>query len=125
MLYSAEGEPEKTKGVWSTGRVETGRQRTSACHPWERGRNGAWVPWLASQRLDCRALCMRKLCDLLYGSQISVVEGPLFNSWTLGVVSAAELLNVIGTKLEAVLLGVRPGWDLPGASVRVLQTFTR
>lgn len=45
---------------------------------------------------------MRKLCDLLYGSQISVVEGPLFNSWTLGVVSAAELFNVIGTKPEAV-----------------------
>lgn len=68
---------------------------------------------------------MRKLCDLLYGSQISVVEGPLFNSRTLGVVSAAELFNVIGTKQEAVLGGGRPGWDLPGAAVHVLQTFTR
>lgn len=52
---------------------------------------------------------MRKLCDLLYGSQISVVEGLLFNSRTLGVVSAAALFNVIGTKQEAVLGGGRPG----------------
>lgn len=50
---------------------------------------------------------------------------PLFNSRTLGVVSAAELFNIIGTKQEAVLGGGRPGWDLPGAAVHVLQTFTR
>lgn len=63
-----------------------------------------WAPWLVSQLLDCHALCMRKLCDLFYESQLSVVEGPLFKAseilifCMLGIVSATELFNDPETK---------------------------
>lgn len=101
-----------------------GSWQVSTCHPWERGRTGAWVPWLVSHLLNCWALC-----GLFCGCQISVVGDPLLNFSEIlifirvGIISATEEpFNVTETEQEAVLWSCRPGWDLLGASVPIPET---
>lgn len=60
-------------------RVETGSEHLHATHGREAETEHGFPGWFLGLP-DCHALCPRKLCDFLYGSQISVVEGPLFNS---------------------------------------------
>jgi hypothetical protein len=47
------------------------------------------------------ALCTRKLCDLLYGSQVCVVEGPLFNS-LMSLCSLRWVLFVLQSSLMSL-----------------------
>lgn len=63
--------------------------------PWERDRNS-----MDSLLLDCHVLC-----DLFFGSQISVVEDPLFNfpETLIFTMAAGDPFNVTELTQEAVL----------------------